>query len=291
MSAIKEKIGLKDVAAGIAVSDYSDYRSYLAALYQAAKALNASYSYALLSLELGLSSTNGFSVIQGKRDLSEKTATRISDKLQHSASQKKYFLALIRQEHAKTSLEREEAFQELIEIKQRQLPSDADRRQLAFFKHWYHAAILELLGLPHASDKPEWISENLRPSVSVPKVKQSLDLLQELNYLSFDKTKERLFPTEATISTGNEVERLAIFSYHRQMLELATQAMDIIPAEERDIGAITLRVSTQLHEQMKEEIIALRKRFIALANESSESEEILQVNFQLFPLSKKGPKE
>ncbi len=291
MSAIKEKIVLKDIAIGIAVSDYPDYRSYLAALYQAAKARNSSYSYALLSLDLGLSSTNGFSVIQGKRDLSEKTATRISERLQHSAAQKKYFLALIKHEHAKTSVEREEAFQELIEIKQRQLPSDTDRRQLAFFKHWYNAAILELLGLEKASDKPEWIAEHLRPGVSVPKIKQSLDLLQELKYLAFDPKKGRLVPTEATISTGNEVERLAIFSYHRQMLELATQAMDIIPAEERDISAVTLRVSPQLREQMKEEIVALRKRFIALANESSASEEILQVNFQLFPLSKKGQKE
>lgn len=290
MSMVKEKLSLRELAAHIVVTDYSDYRSYLSALYQAAKSQSSSYSYAQLSLELGLSSTNAFSVIQGKRDLSEKTATRISERLQHSALQKRYFLALIHQEHAKTSIEREEAFQELIEIKQRQLPNDTDRRQLAFFKHWYHAAILELLGLEHASDLPEWIAENIRPSVSVPKVKQSLELLQELKYLAFSQEKDRLIPTEVTISTGNEVERLAIFSYHRQMLDLAVQAMDTIPSEERDISAITIRVDSQLREQMKEELIALRKRFIALANENKNAEEILQVNFQLFPLSsKKGP--
>lgn len=289
MSTAKEKLSLRELAAHVAVSDYPDYRSYLAALYQAAKIQRSSYSYAQLSLELGLSSTNAFAVIQGKRDLSEKTATRISERLQHTAIQKRYFLALIHQEHAKTSSDREIAFQELIEIKQRQLPSDTDRRQLAFFKHWYHAAILELLGLEHASDQPEWIAEHIRPSISVPKVKQSLELLQELKYLAFNPEKKRLTPTEITISTGNEVERLAIFSYHRQMLDLAVQAMDTISSEERDISAITVRVDSQLREQMKEEIVALRKRFIALANENKNAEEILQVNFQLFPLSKKGP--
>lgn len=278
---------LREKASLCKVTAYEDYRSYLQAVYEAVKATADSYSYAHFSISLGLSSTNAHAIISGHRNLSQKTGVRIAEALNLSETHKRYLLALIRQEHAKSSAEREEAFSERLMLAKSSLSNKLDEHRLKFFETWYNAAILELLRLEEASDQPAWISENLRPHVPVPKIKQSLNLLTELGYLSFDETRGRLFPTEVTISTGDQVERLAIVSFHRQMIDLAVSAMDQISADQRNISAVTVAVSPELRQQFEEELLALRKRFLKLASEEKKPNEILQVNLQLFPVSRR----
>ena len=287
---------LRELSAMVDVTTFANYRDYLDAIYQGAKALKENYSYVQLSDDLGLASTNGFAMIHGTRKLSEKIAIRIADKLFLSAKQKKYLLGLVRQAHAKTSDTREQGFQDQLEIAKLGLSTELDRRRLLFFEHWYHAAIIELMRIDGASDDPKWIASNLNPKVPLNQVKASLELLQDLHYLKFDAVKKRLFPTEETISTGDRVERLAIMSYHRQMLDLAVTAMDRIDEEKRDISAITVSVSESLRTQMIEELIALRKRFLQLSAAEPSPTDIVQCNMQLFSMvqskttSKRGAK-
>ncbi len=282
------KTRLRQIAEKVQATEHSDYRTFLQAVYAAAKAEETSYSYAKLSTDLGLGSSNAHSVIHGRRPLTEKAGLKIAEELKLNAVQRRYLLALIRQERSDDVGEREAAFAERLELKRKLLPTELSRSQLAFFEHWYHAAILELLRLDRGRDQPEWLAAELRPEVSVGEVKASLALLTELGYLAPSAEKGRLFPTEATISTGNEVRGLALTSYHRQMLALAVRALDSIAQEDRDISAITVAVSADLQAKMKDEIIALRKRFLKLAEEENATTgDIYQLNIQLFPLAKK----
>jgi uncharacterized protein (TIGR02147 family) len=281
---------LREIASLCKITSHEDYRSYLEAVYQAIKSQTPEYSYAHFSVSLGLSSTNAHAVIAGHRNLSNKTGLRISTALGLTESQKRYLLALIKQEHAKSTAEREDAFQERVKLARSSLPSKIDERRLNFFENWYHAAIIELLRLDDASDNAQWICENLRPGIPLPHVKQSLKLLRDLGYLVFDEAKGRLYPAEVSISTGDQVERLAILSYHRQMINLAVSAMDQIDAQERDIATITIGVSQRLREQIQHDLFAMRKKFLELAKEETKPDEILQINFQLFPISRRVKK-
>jgi uncharacterized protein (TIGR02147 family) len=281
---------LRDVAKRHVITEYDDYRSYLDAVYHSVKESTSTYSYAHFSVNLGLSSTNAHAIIAGHRNLSVKTGQRISKSLGLSESHKKYLLALIKNAHAKTSEDGDAAFKEKLDLAKTSLPTKLDESRLRFFEAWHNSAILELLRLHEANDTPSWIAENIRPKLSIPKVKQSLRLLTELGYVAFDKKRGRLYPTEVSITTGDHVERLAVISFHRQMLDLAKSAMDQIPAEERDIGAVTLAVSQKLREQFTREFIDLRKRFLILAESETDPDEIIQINLQLFPLSRRQKK-
>lgn len=276
---------LRDLSANVDVTTFANYRDYLEAIYQGAKNIKDGYSYVQLSDDLGLASTNGFAIIHGTRKLSEKIALRIAEKLFLNAKQKKYLLGLVKQAHAKTADTREQGFHDQLEVARQNLSSDLDRRRLLFFEHWYHAAIIELMRLPSASDDPKWIASNLNPKVPLHQVKSSIELLISLEYLKYNTERKRLYPTEATISTGDRVERLAIMSYHRQMLDLAVTAMDRIDEDKRDISAITVSVSESLREQMIGELIALRKRFLQLSSAETNPTDIVQVNMQLFSMT------
>ncbi len=283
------KTELKEIANSLKVTDYSDFKAYLAMVYSQAKAKDPSYSYAQLSKDIGVGSTNAHGLITGKRPLTLKAAEKIAEALSITGLQRRYFLTLVKQRRARSENERDEAFEERLILRQKQLPNELDRRQLAFFEHWYHAAILELVRLERAESTVEWIAANLRPAIPAAKVQDSLQLLESLGYLELDEGKGRLFPTDATITTGNEVLSLALMSFHRQMLKLSLEALDNVDREERDISAITVTASPALKEQMKEELAALRKRFLQLSADDAAATEVLQVNFQLFPLvQKKG---
>lgn len=281
------KTQLRQIAERLRVTEYPDYRAFLMALYTEAKRIDPSYSYALLSTDLGLGSTNAHGIINGRRPLTEKSGRKIAEALHLTGVDKRWFLAVIRQTRARSNPERDAAFAERLELKRKALPSELSRSQLEFFANWYNAAILELLRLDEAHDDPEWIASTLTPSVPVVDIRASLELLQSLGYLAKSKSHGRLFPTAATITSGNEVRGLALASYHRQMIGLAVRALDDIPQAHRDISAVTVTASPELLAKMKDEIVSLRKRLLAMAaEEGGKSGAICQLNIQLFPLVK-----
>lgn len=274
----------KQIAKSVLPTDHSDPRSYLQAVYQALKSHDPQYSYQIYSEDLGLGSANAHGIISGKRPLTEKSAEKIASHLGLTGVQKKYFLAMVLEHRAKSRSVRESAFVSRLELKSRVLPSELDRAQLAFFEHWYHAAILEMLRLPECEGRVDWIYENISPTLSKQKIEESIELLKSLDYVAVDEESGKLIPTDATITSGNEVLGLALHSYHRQMLGLSVDALDQLPREKRDISATTFTVSQRLAEQFKDEVIALRKRFLQLSSEETNHEEVYQLNIQLFSL-------
>ena len=280
----------KQVGKSVLATDYSDPKQFLQAVYAALKGLDPQYSYQLFSEDLGLGSANAHGIISGKRSLTEKTAERIANALGLLSVQKKYFLALVKEYRAKSRSVRESAFSSRLELKSRILPTELDRAKLAFFEHWYHAAILEMLRLPECQGRAEWLYDHMMPSVSKQKIDESIELLKSLSYVSIDNESGRLIPTDATISTGNEVLGLALHSYHRQMLGLSVDALDQLPRDKRDISATTMTVSRRLGDQLRDEINALRKKFLQLSAAETQPEEVYQLNIQLFSLVKKKEK-
>ena len=279
------KSQLKEIARTLKVTDHSDYRAFLGLIYAEAKARDPSYSYVRMSKNLGVGSTNAHTIIRGKRPLTIKAAEKICTALGLTGVQKRYFLALVKQDRAKSLQEKDAAFSQRLALKQRMLPTELDRKQLAFFEHWYHSAIYELMRLEGAEDTVEWIFNNLCPQISRTQIKESLDLLTELGYLKFDRRRDRLYPADVTITTGNEVLGLALTSFHSQMLKLAVESIEGASRNRRDISSVTVCASDELIAQFKDEIAALRKRFLRLATEDQNSREVVQINFQLFPLT------
>lgn len=278
------KTEIKEIARALKVTDFANFRAFLSEIYTSAKAKDPNFSFAQLSESIGVGSSNAHGIISGKRSLSLKTAEKISDSLGLTGIQKKYFLNLVKKERARSSTDRDKAFDEVLALRQQELPSELDRKQITFFSQWYHAAILELLRLDEAESTVEWVAENIRPKLVPTRIKESLTLLEDLGYLKFDPARQRLFPAEVTITSGNEVLSLAVMSFHRQMLRLSLDALDNIPREARDISAITVTASPALREQFKNELVALRKRFLQLSAEEKSATEVVQVNLQMFPL-------
>ena len=67
------------------------------------------------------------------------------------------------------------------------------------------------------------------------------------------------------------------------MIQLSSEAIDRFPKEHRDISTVTISLSREQVEIMKERIKAMRKELLEMADRETNAEEVYQVNFQVFP--------
>jgi uncharacterized protein (TIGR02147 family) len=70
------------------------------------------------------------------------------------------------------------------------------------------------------------------------------------------------------------------------MMDLAKDAADRFPSEEREISTLTFSASKEALKEMKEEIQRCRANLVEIIKKSRKMDTVGQMNFQLFPLTK-----
>ncbi len=91
---------------------------------------------------------------------------------------------------------------------------------------------------------------------------------------------------DALLSTGPETRGVHIANYHRSMMQHAIQSIDLVNAKDRDISSLTLCVGPSGLRLFKERIQRFRRELLELSAREDEPEQVVQINFQLFPLSR-----
>ena len=274
-------------SSGIKPSWYTDYRSYIAKEYEFYKKNLKPYSYNRFTADLGLGNSNlMYHLVKGNRPLTIKTARKIANGLGLTGNERMYFIRLVDFQITDAPEKRQDAFQKLLVAKSRCTSSHWNRKSLDFFNHWYHSAIYELLRLDNCQDSSSWIARHLKPTLPESKIKKSLELLEECQMLSFDESKGKLVPTEARISTGQEVRGIVFKSFHSQMISLALAALSKESGVDRDISSVTLGFSPEALPELKKVIAEFRQKVLQLEERFQGRNQVMQVNIQAFPLTK-----
>lgn len=155
---------------------------------------------------------------------------------------------------------------------------------IAYHSTWYLPAVRELAARKDFKANPEWIAATLWPTITPTEAAHALAILLELKLLV--KEGRRIVQGDAVVSTGPEARSVNIASYHRTMLARAADSIDEIPAPLRDISSITMCLSPDGLATLKERIQRFRRELMELATLEAEPQQVIQVNFQLFPLSR-----
>jgi uncharacterized protein (TIGR02147 family) len=281
------------IASRVSVSRYLDYKEYLQAVYEAIKQELGKYSYMTFSEDLGFSKTNVLHlIIHGKRPLTSKAAIKISDILQLSSKDRKFFEDLVAYHNSRDSLEREQLFQNLLELKTKEVRAeDTLLAQLEFFSEWFHSAIYELCFTESFTDDPKNLAALLTPRIRPEQARKSLELLERLDLLRRDPATGSYQPTHTRISTGDEIASMAITRYHQRMIELGKEALMSVSAQARDVSSVSIAIPNSLLPEFKKEISLFRKKLLQMAEQAQHADVVYQTNIQFFPLSRdKGAK-
>ena len=125
-------------------------------------------------------------------------------------------------------------------------------------------------------------------------VERALEVPLRLGYIVEEEDGVRR--GDALLTTGHEVNSLAIVNYHHQMIERGAESIERIPREYRDISALTMCVRPEQVPELKRRVHAFRETLMALTDPIEEPTTVYQLNIQLFPLNridelKNTPKE
>lgn len=283
----EEKI--EEVAAKIKVTQFLSCREFLARLFEEVRKVRPKYSYRQYSQDLGFGYSNYLHlIVRGQRPVSVKAAQCIADALDFKGATKQYFVTLAKHASAKTLAEREDHFETLLSLKNRELVSELDRDQLEYFSEWYHPVIRELVGLTDFDAESLHIIERLVPHLTPEQVRKSLELLERIGYIKINETTNRYYQTKTHVRTPAEVRGIAIVRYHHQMLELARESIVKVAPQRRDISALTVKVTDDLAKEIKNDLQELRQKILDKSAKCAEADQVFQLNMQLFPFTKEG---
>ncbi len=274
----------------LSVYAYLDYRAFLRDYYHAKKASSRAFSYRSFSKRAGVSSPNYLKlVIDGSRSLSPKMAERFAVAAGHDDEAGRYFVNLVGFNQAKSSPERAQFYAKLTGFQRYRQAHKLDIAHAAYYSDWFMPAIRELAASPHFRDDAEWIADQLVPPITPVQARRAVETLTDLGLLVRDASG-KLTQADALLSTGPQTRGLHIAAFHRAMTQRALEAIDLVPAAERDISSLTLGVGRHGLKALKERLQAFRRELLELSALEAEPEQVIQLNFQLFPLSRPARK-
>src|SRR5262249_9777639 len=103
--------------------------------------------------------------------------------------------------------------------------------------------------------------------------------------------KGRLTQKETIIASADELFSPMVAQFHREFMKKASESIDLIAREDRDISSVTFRVSSQTAKRIKEKIQNFRKELMEEASQDTRPEGIFQLNLQLFPVTQFSSKK
>jgi len=264
---------------------FADYRRYLAAYYDYAKAEQYGFSFRVFSRRAKLRSSNYLRlVIDGERNLTRDMAGRFGEACELLGPAREFFCELVEYCQGKTAQERSRMYERLARYRPFREARRLESAQAEYHSRWYLPAIRELVRRADFSSDPKWIAKQLRPAISAAQAKRALELLCKLGLLE-QSSEGRLVQTSEIITTGPGPLGHHIFNYHHMMLERAAEALDSLPREERDVSCLTLCVSQAKLAELQERVRSFRQELLRTAELDNSPERVVQINFQVFPLS------
>ena len=268
------------------VYSYLDYRSFLRDYYDWGKA-NRNVSHRGLARRAHLKSPSYLKrVMDGTRNLSAQTAERVGAACMLKGKALEYFGDLVQFNQAKTSDQRRAAYARIRGFERYRRVRQLDIALDDYFAHWYVPVIRELAASPRFNPDPSWVAKAVRPRIKLSEAKAALRVLEKLGLLIRDDDG-RVRPADKLVSTGGQTASVQMGHFHRAMIGRGMAAIDEIAAAERDISSLTFCVDATGLERLKQRIQVFRRELL-VDDTISEGipQQVVQVNFQVFPLSR-----
>jgi uncharacterized protein (TIGR02147 family) len=251
-----------------------DYRSILDTELKKRAAINPAYSLRRFAQSLKLSPATLSGVLQGKRNLSIKSAAQVCEALSFPPEIATAFLQSVVSDQ--TSLPKN-AGPEVLQP-YHLLGEDVFR----VMADWYYYAILELTFVRGSTAEPEWYARKL--GISDDEAQIAIERLKKLGLLELRRGK--LVKAKAFVASPDQVPSAAVRNRHRQILRKAEDALGRNSIDERDFSSMTMAIDPTLIPKAKKKILEFRRQLCSFLT-GKNKRRVYELSIQLFPLSEK----
>jgi uncharacterized protein (TIGR02147 family) len=274
----------------IDVFGFLDYRAFLRAFYLAGKE-RSGMSYRGFSKRAKLRSPNYLKlVIEGKRNLTRDMAKRFAHACRLEGKEAEYFCSLVDFGQAATVEERNFYYGQLQNYKRYNIYHELDLAQDYYHSQWFLPAIREMVATRHFREDYSWIAKRMLPRIKENQAQIAVQTLLKLGLLKRDQ-KGKIVQGAPMVTTGAETHSLHLANYHRTMMGHAATSIDRLKPSQRDISSVTLCLASDGVTRLKKLISDFRRKLLDLEEAESNREQVIQVNFQVFPMTSVDEKE
>jgi len=270
------------------IYQYYDYHKYLTDYYKDRKSRDSFFSYRFIGQKTGTDPGLIVKIFQGSRHLAVKNIQAFSGLLELSKRRAKYFELLVYYGRAKTDREVKIYFERLLNFSDLGTKK-VERNQYEFYQKWHYTAIRELLNFYSFKDDYEALASMILPEITAAEAKKSVKLLEKLNLIK--RTSADTYElTSKFQTTGGHWKSIAVQSFQKQTLELASQALETFDKKIRDISTVSITLDDSGLEKIRECIVKFHQDLLEISNQCGKGDKVYQVNLQVFPMSKSGGK-
>ncbi len=267
------------------ILSYQDYSLFLNDFVINKKKSDINWSLGVWAKSLGLKSTSSITKVLNKdRSPGKKITESLIHYFEFNDKESMYFQDLI-------SIEKNKNDPNLQSILLKRLVKNGKDNQVMFIDlktfevigSWYHYAVREMSRLKKFKFDFNWISKNLRFSVSEQQVKKAFYNLSKTGLINIQK--EKVVLSSGNLSTCEDVHSFAIQEYHDSMLENAKKCLTEVNVTEREFLSGTLCFKREDMPKAKELLRNFLDEF-GSTMDTDQGDEIYQIQMQFFPLSK-----
>lgn len=231
------------------------------------KKKNARYSLRSFSKFLDISPAQLSSLMNGRKQLTPKQASKIITKLQLDESDSANLMLDTLPNHTT---------QEDVTPDLKVLTAD----EFSVISDWFHFALLSLSRLKNNRAEPEWIAERL--GIEPELAAQAFSRLQRLGLIAIEKGRFR--QTSKPLNITAEIPSAAIRAYHRQNLRLAEDSIERVSMDKRILSSITMATTPEQIKKAEKKIVNFKHR-LCKDLECSDPSEVYTLSLQLFPVT------
>lgn len=239
-----------------------------------------------LARKAGFKSAGHLSMlIKGERKLTNRSAELLAQALELKGRKRALLFAFSRLDAGRTDKERNQAREEIQRLKSYRPEHRLSAAQYSFLATWYYPAIYALLENVTGTMAPSAIAQALGRGVTSTAVTKALEDLALLGLIAKDERGEGWRPLHAALATPEDVRDLAVGKYHRNMIALAEEALQL-PLSAREFNGLTISVPERLLPSVKERIRRFRDELNETLSRERDPGDVYQLNLQLFPLTR-----
>ena len=269
------------------IYQHLSYRTLIEDWFQYKKETNTRFSYRLASRLIKSKSPSFIKdVIKGTKSLNIEQQEKFIELLAlESKKEEEYVKNLYILEHTTSSEIKHATMEKISAMRRMNSTFTIEGESYRYLSRWYCPAIREMSLQPGFRCDPGWISNKLVPKITLEQAEEALQILQDLQMLSFASATEYT-TSEGSFSTPMQVQGLAVHNYHEQMLSLAKNSVKTFSEEQRHLLGVTVSINKNLIPTLKKELNTMVARVLDVCeSDPNPKNHTIQVGIHFFPLA------
>ncbi|MCQ2061937.1 MAG: DUF4423 domain-containing protein [Fibrobacter sp.] len=270
----------------VTFSDIADYRDFLKDFYERRKAEMPFYSYRMMGDKLGLDSSYLYRVLQKKQHLPAHALPAAKEILALSGRQAEYFDLLFSAAISKDKNKQEELMAKALSLRDVERHS-LQAAELKLLENWWIPAVRAYLDLNGGVVNIKQIAKDICPPITEEQATEAIEILKEVGLVK-KLASGKLALTEAHLTVGGPEKAKAVRNFQRQVLGLASDALENVPVNERNISTLTLSVDPSCFEDLGDMLREFRRLVQKRVDESKNPDRVMQLSMAFYPVARKN---